>query len=151
MINILTEMDFILSPKQFMLSALFILLSGLLFSGGMYYFLNPEKFVKTISEYAPVTREPSSFSLDVNTPEDNTLTYERNILISGKSAPKATVIITRLESTVGFEADGKGAFSKVIQLEKGPNPITVTAFDSSGNIKTLNRNIYFTEEKLDEE
>jgi hypothetical protein len=150
-INIL-QMDRSLTTKQFITANFMILLLGLLFCAGIYVFLHVDIFQKTASsQYLPVSKEPSSFSLDVHSPENDILSFEKDIVVSGKTAPRAVVIITLNNQTVGFEASDKGDFTRVIPLEKGPNILAINSFDSQGNSKQITKHLYFTEEKLEDD
>lgn len=140
-----------ISFKTFLLSHLGILLAGLAFIGFFYFLVGDRYDGLNVERYDPVTKEPSSFSLDINNLDDNLLTFDENIVISGKTDPNTTVLITSNETDLGLESDSKGNFTKVINLAEGPNLVTVTAFDSKGNVKTINRSVYYSKESLEEE
>jgi hypothetical protein len=140
--------DVTLSTKTFIISHTIIFLSGLIFFGGLYYILYQEKFQPPQADYNPVTKEPVSLFLEVTAPEDEGLVYEDNIIISGKTGPDATVIISGQETDAGLQASKQGEFNKVFQLSPGPNIVEITAFDSEGNSKTVTRSIYYSKEKI---
>ncbi len=141
-----------ISVKTFIVSHLIILIAGLVFLGGLYYILNegnlPFFNSHNLNNYTPVTSEPISFNLEVTNPEDDLLTFDKNIVISGKTAPEATVIISGNNFDTGSPASQKGDFSEVVTLTTGPNIIKITAFDESGNSKTVLKNVYYSEEKI---
>lgn len=141
--------DVVLSTKTFIISHIAILLSGLIFFGGLYYILYQEKFQPLPVSYNPVTKEPVSLFLEVASPDDEVLVYEDNIVVSGKTGPDATVIISNQDSDAGLQASKEGQFSKVFQLSPGPNILEITVFDSEGNSKTVTRSIYYSVEKLE--
>lgn len=137
--------------KAFIVSHSMILILALIFLGGFYYILNNDNRVFDTSEYKPVTRPPQSFNLSVSYPEDDSVVSEKNITISGLSAPSSTVILTTInsnETTVGFEADSKGNFSKIVTLNPGLNQIIINSFDRLGNTKLISRSVYFSEEQI---
>jgi hypothetical protein len=72
------------------------------------------------------------------------------VIVSGKTAPFATIIVVNGEQTTGFEAQGTGDFSKIITLSEGVNILQITAFDKEGTIKTATKYVYFTKDKLEE-
>ncbi|MBI2011766.1 hypothetical protein HYS91_03285 [Candidatus Daviesbacteria bacterium] len=138
-----------LSAKSFVLSQLGILIVSLVFLGTLYYFLNQDNFLKSaIEDYLPVTTRPLSFTLDLNSPEDELLTFEKTILIAGKTSPFSTVIITSSNNDVGLEANSQGEFSNSFELTEGLNLITVASFDKDGNAKSLTRSIYYSKEEI---
>lgn len=110
--------------------------------------LNQDLLINSIS-YIPVSKEPTSFSLEINSPEDDLLSFDQNVVISGKTAPFATVIIVNGSFTTGFDAGSKGDFSKVFTLNEGPNSLYITAFDKTGTTKTVIKNIYYSKEALE--
>jgi hypothetical protein len=145
-------MDKELSKKAFTLSISAILIISLIFLGGVYYLLNPEIINGFLHKnqnlsYTPVTKEPISFNLEINNPDDYIVTSSKTTVISGKTSPGTVIIINNGSQTVGGEVNSKGEFSKVINLTPGLNQITINAFDNSGDQKTETRDIYMGEEK----
>ena len=140
--------DVVLSTKTFVLSHLTILIFALAVFGGIYYVVYPEKFTGAVSEYLPVTRESVSLFLEVSSPEDDILADDGNLVISGKTGPDATIIISNNQSDIGLQADKNGEFSKVFPLTRGANIIEINAFDSKGSNKSVTKSVYFSEEKI---
>lgn len=138
----------VISSKVFIISILLLLTLGLIASGGLYYLLHVDTGSQGIKNYIPVTHKPSSFSLEINNPEDNIMVSDKNLVISGKTSPKSPVILTNGITSTGVDADANGNFSQVLTLAKGLNEITISSFDQDGNQKTENLNVYFSEEKL---
>lgn len=136
-----------LSPKIFVISLSVILLISLGLIGGLYYYLNADQLGATF-KYLPVSQTPTSFNLSVNSPEDNALVEDASIIVSGKTAPFASIIITNGEQTIGFEAQSNGDFSKIMTLNAGPNILQISAFDKIGATKAILKNIYYSKEKL---
>lgn len=137
-----------LSPKTFIFSQIFLLIAGLAFLASLYFYLNKDFSKPSIANYIPVTQKPASFSLEVNNPEDQLLTYNKTIVISGKTSPKATVIISTNASDAGLEADSKGEFSTVVDLKPNINDLKISAFDEFGNTQSNTRTVFYTEEKI---
>lgn len=138
--------------KAFIVSHSMILFITLIFLGGFYFILNRDNGFFDLSQYKPVTRPPQSFNLSISYPEDNSVVFEKNITLSGLSAPSSTVILTTInssgESTVGFEADSKGNFSKIVTLNPGLNQISINSFDRLGNAKSIFISVYYSEEQI---
>lgn len=136
-----------LSFKTFLISQIIIFAVSLILLGILYLVLNSG--FKKISSFqkGPVTIEPISFNLTINNPDDGLLVFDNTTLVSGKTAPKTTVVISTDTDTV-VQAGDKGEFSKIIDLNPGPNKIIISTFDSQGNNKSETRTIYYSEEKL---
>lgn len=139
-----------LSPRSFIISIILILLVSLGFLGGLYYFLNKDfpKIEKKETVYNPVTKEPVSFNLEINNPEDDLLMYDKSVVVSGSTSPETTILITNGERNYGTEADNKGSFSRVVELQPGLNALTVNAFNETGETKSVTKTVYYSQEKL---
>jgi hypothetical protein len=138
-----------LSSKVFIIAISLIFLTGLAGIGALYFYINKDQYDTTFT-YNPISKEPTSYTLTINAPEDNTLVQDGSVIVSGKTAPFATIIVVNGEQTTGFEAQGTGDFSKIITLSEGVNILQITAFDKEGTIKTATKYVYFTKDKLEE-
>lgn len=144
-------MNRVLSTKAFILSHLSLLVLSLILLTGIYYVLNQDAFLKSVvQEYLPVTTSPVSFNLEINSPDDDLLTFDRSIVISGQTTSRASVVISSPEFDTGLETTPNGDFSKVVSLEEGINNLTITAFNNAGDAKSVLKNIYYSKEKLEE-
>ena len=139
-----------LSPRSFIISIVLILLVSLGFLGGLHYFLNKDfpRLEKKDTTYSPVTKEPVSFNLEINNPEDDLLMYDKSVVVSGSTAPETTILITNDTKSYGTEADDKGSFSRVIELQPGLNVLIINAFSDTGETKTITKTVYYSQEKL---
>jgi hypothetical protein len=140
--------DRVLSTKTFVLSHLAILILGLAFFGGMYYFLYPERFQAVVTQYNPVTKEPVSLFIEITSPEDDVLVTDGSLVISGRTGADTTIIISSQGNDAGLQSGKDGEFSKVFPLTLGANIIEITAFDTEGNSKTIIKSVFFSEEKI---
>lgn len=133
---------------HFLFSQILILVVGVSFLAFIYYILNPD-FMKAKYTYnLPVTTMTLSLYLDINNPEDELLTFDSAIIVSGKTSPNSTVIISTNDSDLGTSANDFGEFSKVVSLSNGLNQITINAFDDQGNTKSANRTVFYSEAKI---
>lgn len=139
-----------LSTQTFIISMVIISVISLAAIGGLYYILNPDVLLNNVA-YMPATKEPSSFSLEINAPEDNALVMDPNLVVSGETAPFATLIVSNGDETTGFGANNDGEFSKIIPLKEGPNQLTITSFDKQGASKIAHKQVYFTKEALEDD
>lgn len=137
-----------LSFKTFLISHFLILLVSVAFISIFAWIIYGDNSPLDKQNYNPVTKEPISFSLDISSPEDNLLVFESSIVVSGKTDPQSTILITRNTESYGLEADTKGNFTKVVNLIPGVNNIYISAYDSKGSVKTSAKTVYYSEEKL---
>src|SRR3989344_4880943 len=103
------KLDKELPPKYFWLSQLLILVVGLISLGGFYYFLNIQyQKPKNLFLNGPVTTLPKSLRLDLDQPDDDSLTFQSSIIISGETAPLANVLISTdtFDTVIPSKPDG---------------------------------------------
>jgi len=91
----------------------------------------PQKQAPLVEETTP-TPVPG-LSLILTSPEDNSISSEEKIEVSGLTTPGATVVILYQEGEKILEADQEGSFSTEITLVGGANEIKISAFDQEGN------------------
>lgn len=86
---------------------------------------------KTFSKAVTVDRTPPAVNLDI---PDSIQTNESSFTVTGTTEPNAVVAINGVEQELGT-----GRFTAKLELEKGINPVTVTAYDPAGNksVKTV--------------
>ncbi len=94
---------------------------------------------KTTPEKEP-SPTPSSFSLIISKPEDESIANKTPITVSGITEPNTQIVIIGEKEEKITEADESGIFTSEISLVSGVNEITITAFSEKGDevSKTLN-------------
>lgn len=138
-----------MSRKNFFLSQILILLLSLIFLGTIHYIVNIQyvKEDKYLSK-GPVTSLPILLTLEVTSPDDNSLTFDSPYLISGKATPRAQVLISSETSDQAVQAKADGSFAVSFPLAEGPNEITITVFDKVGEQRSLTKLVYYSKEKI---
>lgn len=138
-----------LSPKQFILSHLLILISGLIFLGGLHYILNIQ-YQKPGTPFSsgPVTTPPKSLRLVLDQPDEDLLTFQSSVIVSGQTAPLTDVLISTDTDDLVIRSKPDGSFSTVLDLDEGINRIIVTVFDAKGDSRSVERALYYSKEKL---
>lgn len=96
----------------------------------------------------PVTVLPKSLRIDLGTPDDNLLTFQSSLIVSGSTLPNLLVLISTQSQDSVVESKKDGSFSTVIKLEEGVNNLTVVVFDGSGDSRSMERTIYYSKEKI---
>ncbi len=138
-----------LSTKQFILSHLLILTFSLIFLAGLYYILNIQyQQPKNLFLRGPVTSMPRSLILDLDQPNDNSLTFQSSIIVSGKTAPAVDILISTDSDDLVVKSKPDGSFSTILELDEGVNIINVIVFDATGNSKSTQRTVYYSKEKI---
>ena len=138
-----------LTTKQFILYQIMILLAGLIFVGGLHYILNIQyQKPKGLFVAGPVTTPPKSLKIDLDQPDQDSLTHSPSVVISGKTGPANLVLISTETKDLVIESKPDGSFSTVLGLDEGVNKINVTVFDSTGDSRSVERTAYYSKEKL---
>lgn len=138
-----------LSTKQFILSQIVILAVTLLFLGGLYYLLNIQyQKPKNLFTNGPLTTAPKSLRLSLDQPDDDTLTFQSSIIVSGKTAPSSDVLISTETQDLVIKSKTDGSFSTVLKLDEGVNRILVAVFDATGDSRSTERTVYYSKEKI---
>jgi len=138
-----------LSTKQFILSHLLIFTLGLIFLSALYYILNIQ-YQENLKpfESGPITTAPKTLRLELQQPDNDTLSYQSSMIVSGKTSPHLDVLIYSDSQNIVLESKADGSFSTVFNLTEGVNQITVVAFDITGDQKSDTRTVYYSKEKL---
>lgn len=142
-----------ISKKTFYLSQLIILFIGFAYVTSIYiYIYKPLPFWENNKSFwdsfNPVTKGVKKFSLEVSTPENNYLSFDKAILVSGKTSPNSWVVIVSQFYEYITQASNTGEFSKVVNLNPDLNNLTIISYDELGNSKTVEKLIFYSEEKL---
>lgn len=138
-----------LTTKQFVISHLLIFLVALIFLVGLYYILNIQySQPKDRFSQGPVTSNPKTLRVDLDQPDDMALFFEPQIIVSGKTGPNLEILITTEDTDLVIKSDLGGKFSTILNLRTGPNKITAVVFDALGDSRSVERNVYYSEEKI---
>ena len=77
--------------------------------------------------------QKQELSLTVLSPEDNSISDQEEIEVSGKAISSTIVVILYQDGEKILEADKEGNFKTTITLLGGSNEIKISAYDSEGN------------------
>ena len=138
-----------LTTKHFILSHILILIFGLIFLGGLYYILNIQyQQPKNLFLNGPVTTPPKTLRLELDQPDQDSLSYSASIIISGKTGPGKEVLISTDSDDLVIKSKPDGSFSTILNLDEGVNKITAVVFDTTGAFKSSERTVYYSKDKL---
>lgn len=126
-------------PKEITFAILIGFILGLLITFGVYTankaIQEQGKQTKAEGELSP-TPAPSAASqntLTLSEPVDEELFTDSGIVVSGRTNPKALVVIVPETGEFLLEADDDGFFSQKITLENGVNSVTIVSTDAFGS------------------
>lgn len=101
-----------------------------------------------VLEQPPTLTPASSLSLEIISPEDESIIEEEKITLEGKTAPESVVVVIYPEGENIVEADEEGNFETEITLVGGANEIKVTAYDEEGNQAEKNLTLVYSTAKI---
>ena len=138
-----------LTAKQFIISQLLILSFGLIFLFGIYYILNIQyKVTDNPFLGGPVTTAPKTLRLDLDQPDDDSLTFQNSIIVSGQTSSLKEVLIFTESQDLVLTSKKDGSFSTVLNLDEGVNRIMVAVFDVIGDTRYAERTVFYSKEKI---
>jgi len=138
-----------ISDKLFIIFHLLILVVSLMFLFGLYYILNIQ-YQKHDRPFlnGPVTTLPKTLRLDLDHPDEDSLTLQSPIIVSGQTSPSREVLIFTDSQDLVLTSKKDGFFSTVLNLDPGVNNITVAVFDATGDNRSEQRTVYYSKEKI---
>ena len=95
---------------------------------------------------AQMTRNP--YLLEITSPQNEDLASSKNITLSGKTNPGATLVLDTEQDNYVKEASSDGNFSFALNLHEGTNKLFITAYNEIGETETKTITVYYTVEKL---
>lgn len=139
-----------LSSASFIISMLLILTVGFTFLGGLYYFINQDKptLKNYLSSKEPITSAPTTFNLELTSPQDDFLTFNKQIEITGHTNPDLNILISSASFDKVIQASSDGSFSTDFDLSLGVNEISVVVFDKNGDQRSASKTVYYSKEKI---
>lgn len=138
-----------LTGLQFFLSLIIIFQVGFIIILGFNSTINVKsKEHSNPFEAGPVTTAPKSLLLSLDQPEDNVLSFESSILISGKTSPSKEILLTTSSEDKVIKSKADGSFSDDVNLVEGENKISVVVFDDRGDSRSTERTVYFSKERI---
>lgn len=139
-----------LSKKVFVISQASILIFGLIFLSALYYLLNIQYQASTSYSklQGPVTTPPKSLRMELENPDDDTLSFDQSIIVSGKTGPNLDVLVMTDSQDLIVKSDIAGNFSTFVKLNEGVNKITAAVFDTTGDNRSTERTVYYSKEKI---
>ncbi len=145
----MVKLDKKLTTKHFILSHILILIVSLTFLGVLYYILNIQyQKPKNAFLNGPVTTAPKSLRLDLDQPDHDSLVFSSSIIVSGKTGPGNTVLISTETKDLVINSKPDGTFSTILNLDEGENQVTAVVFDSTGDFRSAERTVYYSKEKI---
>lgn len=131
--------------KEIIISILIGLAFGLVITYGFYQAQVVSTEDVTKKEEIEITLSPSpsvsNGKLILLTPEDEIVTEEKIIPVSGTTNPGSFVVVFVDDEPQTISPNDEGKFTLDVELAKGPHIITVHALDENGDTVTESRTV----------
>lgn len=130
---------------------LLILLACLGFIAGLDYIFNIQYRQKNgnfLSGNGPVTSAPVSLVLSLDQPDDDSLTFQQSLVVSGKTSSDAQILISTDSQDTVVEPKNDNTFSTILTLKEGVNNLDVYAFDKTGEQRSISKTVYYSKEQI---
>ena len=87
-------------------------------------------------------------SINITSPENNSIVSNSKTSIKGDSKPNSLIIITTPSKTFTGKANANGVFSINIELESGFNLIKINSIDTEDNQEEIQLNLTYSTAKI---
>lgn len=141
-------------PKEALIAIIIGFLFGLLITFGIYT-ANRSLKERAAPLASPPATSPTLASpppvptLVIDSPENESLVDEEEIIINGRTSPEAIIAIFTESNEHLLTASREGTFSASIRLIKGVNNIKVTAVDKMSQKVEKNLTIVYSTAKIE--
>jgi hypothetical protein len=139
-----------MKQEKIILSFIAVLI-GLLVSGAAFYFYQSTKIInppKTNLSFHATTPTPKpkqqTIFLNLNQPNDESVTDNKTVTVSGKTIPQATIAIITASDQQIVQPSSQGNFSSTVTIDDGENIIEVKAISPNGESKTIQKTITYS-------
>lgn len=118
--------------------SLIAVFSGLLVAFVIFFIYQSTKTISpnritTFNIKKPTPTPKPTIFLTIDTPNDESVTANPTVTISGKTTPDATIIINNTDTDQVVNPSATGNYSITLDLSSGENLITITAVAADGS------------------
>lgn len=137
--------------KERLILAFVAIAAGLIVASSIFYFYQ-NKRAPSVFPNQPSQATPSATNgrpvLEVINPQDESITDSKTIEITGKSQPKALIVINANSNDYVVTAEDDGTFTQKIALADLENIISITAYTENGVSETKELTIIYSTEEF---
>ncbi|MDH7476512.1 MAG: hypothetical protein QHH09_03515 [Microgenomates group bacterium] len=127
--------------RLLLLALLFFILIGYLYYFALLINQKQKAYQKAVTAIPTNPVVKPSFDLKIISPTDRAVIEDNKLKVEGKTSAKATIILYTENDEASVESDSLGNFNAEIKLVPGINSLTITAFDLSGEEKSVTMDV----------
>lgn len=142
-----------MKKEKFILSSVAVFF-GLLVAGIFFYLFQATKTIpeptatKTISLASPSPTGSPTVFLTLDQPKDEEVVDSKVLIVSGKTASNAVVVVITDSFENVITPSEKGDFSTTVNLDNGQNILEVTAIAPNGESLTVKKTVTYSLEEF---
>lgn len=136
--------------KERTILALIAIVTGLIIASSVFYFYQKggaEEHMRTPPP-SPTASPNGKTILDIENPENESITDKKTAEVKGTSQASALIVITTATDDFVLEASSDGTFTKNVTLVEDENLLTVTAYTDGGTSETKEIAVTYTTEEF---
>lgn len=137
--------------KERLILAFVAIAAGLIVASSIFYFYQ-NKRAPSVFPNQPSQATPSATNgrpvLEIINPQDELITDSKTVEITGKSLPKALIVINANSNDYVVTAENDGTFTQKIALADLENIISITAYTENGVSETKELTIIYSTEEF---
>lgn len=141
-----------MNKEKIILSISAIAVGALVAAGALFLYQSTKKIdpkdVKSISIEEPSPTPSSGLFLTIDTPNDEQITDENLIKVSGKTTPNAKIVILTATDEEAAIPSQDGSFSTEIGITQDENIIEIIAIAPNGDSVKARRVVSYTTEEF---
>jgi hypothetical protein len=136
--------------KERVILAFAAIIAGLIVASSIFYFYQQKKpSLQTPQSATPeATGVNNKPILEIESPEDESITDQKTAAVKGKTLPGTLVVISTNSDDFVVTSDNDGNFNQQIGLDTAENLITVSAYPENGASETKELTLTFTTEEF---
>lgn len=96
----------------------------------------------------PTISETKKTSINIISPEDNSVVSTSKISIKGDARPNSVIVVSTPSQTFNDKANANGVFSVNVELDSGFNLIKISSIDTDDNQDQTELNITYSTAKI---
>lgn len=100
------------------------------------------------NEISPTPTPEPVITLEISSPENNSILNKDEVNLIGKSVPGSVIAIISEKGENVVETEADGSFEETINLVNGTNEIKITAFTANGSEVSRNLNVVYTTQEI---
>jgi hypothetical protein len=136
-----------MKQERVILSFIMVLI-GLLVAGTAFYFYQSSNktpvVIQAMVSPTPTNQKDNDVTLVIDNPNDESVAGSKDLIVSGKTNPKATVLVITDSDQQVLTSSEKGDFKTTLTINNDQNLITIISILPSGESKQVQKTVTYS-------